>query len=201
MPMPRPIMSEGTKSRVLGFIEKASKLEAMTDQGLNYKSFCEQLAEVKSSWDTLSIVWPESWMDEKDTFKLAIKGWDDAKSLWEHKIELNSMDNKEINPLGNPTMDSTILLLRSHYEFFASEAAAKLNDTTGIGNDLKRSFDMIDKYTHHPNEVEEALQGNIDYTKHIIKWSLSVSSRLFEKGRDEVKSQIDSPHDEKQARR
>jgi hypothetical protein len=59
---PKPTISEDTKSRVLNFIEKASKLAAMTDQGVAFTPFSDQLAEVKSVWQTLTIVnWPETW--------------------------------------------------------------------------------------------------------------------------------------------
>jgi len=58
---PKPTISDDTKSRVLNFIEKASKLAAMTDQGVAFTPFSDQLAEVKSVWQTLTIVnWPET---------------------------------------------------------------------------------------------------------------------------------------------
>ena len=43
----RPSISEDTKSRVLNFIEKPSKLAAMTDQGVAFTPFSDQLAEVR----------------------------------------------------------------------------------------------------------------------------------------------------------
>ena len=58
---PKSTISDDTKSRVLNFIEKASKLAAMTDQGVAFTPFSDQLAEVKSVWQTLTIVnWPET---------------------------------------------------------------------------------------------------------------------------------------------
>ena len=92
---PPPKLTEDTKSRVLNFIEKGSKLTALTDQGVSFISFSDQLAEVKSVWQTLTLVsWPETWTREKANFESAIEGWDLAKQMWERK------NNKPSDPNG-----------------------------------------------------------------------------------------------------
>jgi hypothetical protein len=77
---------EESKSRVQTLIEKAAKLRAMTDQGVELTRFQDQLAETKAAWDTMSFNgWPAEWQREREGLAAALAAWNLANELWQEK--------------------------------------------------------------------------------------------------------------------
>jgi hypothetical protein len=86
-PPQKPTISEDTKTRVLSLTEKGAKLRTMTEQGIAFTPFKDQLAEVKSASETLSLVgWPPTWNHEQANFESAIEAWNLAIDIWEAKL-------------------------------------------------------------------------------------------------------------------
>lgn len=73
------------KSKLNTFLVEAEKLNVMTEQGVNFQDFRNQLVEVKSSYAAIDS-WPSSYQDERRLFDLAIKGWDLTLNVWDWKI-------------------------------------------------------------------------------------------------------------------
>jgi hypothetical protein len=90
-PTPLPATSkpipDSTQARILSLIEKGSKLRTMTDQGTSLTLFKDQLAEVKSGWETLTIAgWPLTLNHEEANFDSAIQAWSLAADIWDAKL-------------------------------------------------------------------------------------------------------------------
>lgn len=172
---PKPTISEDTKSRVLNFIEKASKLAAMTDQGVAFTPFSDQLAEVKSVWQTLIIVnWPETWNRERANFESAIEGWSLAKEIWERKITMSSNPEDKLEYLMG-----TGKIYASRLQAYAETVTRRTDDQRAL-----RKFDSV-YFKMRPDAKEKMLDPD-----GAIRWCLSTASMSFEKARDGVKSQL-----------
>lgn len=74
------------RAKLDSFIVEATKLNSMTEQGVNYDEFRAQLIEVKSAY-TLIGDWPSSSEDEKQAFDKAIIGWNLTLDVWDVYID------------------------------------------------------------------------------------------------------------------
>jgi hypothetical protein len=169
-PQPTPAISEDTKSRVLDFIEKAAKIDNMTAQGVTYTQFTDQLAEVKSAWQTLTLVsWPETWGKEKAEFESAIDGWNLANEIWGKQIEVSS--------------DSDA---KTDFLFGAGKIYGPRLQAYAATLDHITDQNGLDK-VHIPYDTNNPMSFDPDI---VIKWCLSTSSICFQIARDGVKSHL-----------
>jgi len=83
-----PTPSDLYKSQALKFVEEASKLKSMTEQGVDFATYSDQLAEVHGVYEILSSLWADGLEPEaQENIQLALKGWDYALSFWKLKID------------------------------------------------------------------------------------------------------------------
>lgn len=73
------------KGQIKPFLVEAEKLNIMTEQGVNFQEFKNQLVEVKSTYASIDS-WPVSYQDEKRSFDLAIEGWKLTLVVWDFKV-------------------------------------------------------------------------------------------------------------------
>jgi len=73
------------ESKLNAFLVEAEKLNVMTEQGVNYQDFRNQLVEVKASYAAIDS-WPSSYQDERRLFDLAIRGWELTLDIWDWEI-------------------------------------------------------------------------------------------------------------------
>ncbi len=89
---PKPVpakqpASEESRARIISLLEKAAKLGTMTDQGVTLSPYKDQLAEIKSAWDTMSLIgWPSEWEKEQAMLEVAIDAWTLGLRIWETKV-------------------------------------------------------------------------------------------------------------------
>ena len=84
---PKPKISDALKEQLTRMLEEGTTLMAMTEQGVNYTDYRQQLAEVKGAYDLASATWPPDFAsDARENFEKAFEGWDLALYLWELKI-------------------------------------------------------------------------------------------------------------------
>jgi hypothetical protein len=170
-PQSPPAISEETKARVLDFIEKAAKLDNMADQGVEFAPFSDQLAEVKSAWQTLTLAgWPETWSQEKAQLESAIDGWTLANDIWGEKIQRISDEGTDVNLYAT---SATTYVPRMQ------DCAKTVASMTGSESAIP-GFDIV-YYMKTPTNITP------DFA---IKWCLSTASFCFEKARDGVKSHL-----------
>lgn len=87
-----PRMSDDFKLKISDLLKEGSTLNALTEQGVSFVNFGEQLAITKGAFDLANSVWPEKYNPEaKDLFEKAFTGWNLALTLWNDKI--NKYDN------------------------------------------------------------------------------------------------------------
>jgi len=68
-------------------LEEGATLTAMTEQGVNYANFGQQLAKVKGAYDLATASWPSDFSpDAKGKFDKAFEGWNLTYYLWGLKI-------------------------------------------------------------------------------------------------------------------
>jgi len=84
----KPSISDVFKEQLTRFLEEATTLNAMTEQGVSFTDFRRQLASVKGAYDFASAAWPSDFAPEaRDSIEKAFKGWDLTLYLWNLKIE------------------------------------------------------------------------------------------------------------------
>lgn len=90
-PVPTPTsipISDWFKEQITSFLEEGTKLSQMTEQGLSYRDFQQQLANVKGPYDLASAMWPPGFAPgAQDAIDHALEGWSLALELWGLKIE------------------------------------------------------------------------------------------------------------------
>jgi len=172
---PKPTVSEDTKARVLNFIEKATKLTAMTEQGVAFTPFTDQLAEVKSVWQTLTLInWPETWNREKANFESAIEGWGLAKEIWERKLKMSSDPADKLEYLFGSGK-----IYAPRLQAYAETVTRRTEDQSAL-----REFDLV--YLKMSPEAKEKLL----IPDGAIQWCLSTASLSFDKAREGVKNRL-----------
>lgn len=83
----KPKISDALKEQLTRMLEEGSTLTSMTEQGVNYSDYRQQLAKVKGAYDLASATWSSDFApDAKTTLEKAFEGWDLALFLWELKI-------------------------------------------------------------------------------------------------------------------
>ena len=167
---PKPRISDDTRSRVLNFVEKGSKLSTMTQQGVAFTPFSDQLTDVKSSWETLAVIGlPETWNRERTVLESAIEGWTLAKEIWERKVKAASNQDEDLE---------------------LAVGAAKI-----YGNRLKQYSETAARCTGDDSprrtlEQTGLVDLNIISIDNAIRWSLSTASLSFLKAREGIKLKI-----------
>ena len=78
------------KSNANEFLREGEKLIIMTDQGVSYDNYKDQLAEVKTTYSLLEEDWPPSLETAKGDFDKAIQGWDLVIKVKNIDIERNA---------------------------------------------------------------------------------------------------------------
>jgi hypothetical protein len=82
-----PKMSATMTVRVNDLLKEGAVLNAMTDQGVNYINFSQQLAKTTGAYNLLVAEWPEKYKPEaKAYFDKAFTGWKLAGILWNYKV-------------------------------------------------------------------------------------------------------------------
>ena len=86
IPTPIPtklVISEMFRTQIVKLLEEGTKLTAMTEQGVNYLNFRDQLPNVMSPWDLAVANWPKGFPDNsKEFIYKALNGWQLADSMW-----------------------------------------------------------------------------------------------------------------------
>jgi len=121
------------KSKLNTFLVEAEKLNVMTNQGVNFQDFRNQLVEVKSSYAAIDS-WPSSYQDERRLFDLAIKGWDLTLNVWDWKInytiseglgEVKDYLGEELSPGNNEDRIIGLLMAKAGDYFERGKAGVK----------------------------------------------------------------------------
>ena len=88
----KPKMSDELKSQVLKVLDEGATLTAMTEQGVNYSDFGNQLAKTRGAYNLALSMWADDFAPEaRINFDKAFEGWDLTLYLWNAKI--NELDN------------------------------------------------------------------------------------------------------------
>jgi hypothetical protein len=83
----KPKISDALKEQLTRMLEEGATLTSMTEQGVNYSDYRQQLAKVKGAYDLASATWESDFApDAKANFEKAFEGWDLTLYLWELKI-------------------------------------------------------------------------------------------------------------------
>lgn len=79
---------EKFKADLDAFVANATRLEALTSQGVNRDRFGDQLATVRAQFDLLGREWPSDYkLMAKTQFSQAIHGWTLTYTVWNAEIE------------------------------------------------------------------------------------------------------------------
>lgn len=77
--------------KIDSLVHQASKLAALTSQGVNNGEFNSQLAAVHAEYDLLKVKWREKdWPDGGSKFALAVGSWDTVLIFWNIDIKQRS---------------------------------------------------------------------------------------------------------------
>jgi hypothetical protein len=89
VPTPTPVpISDFFKKQITRFLEEGTKLNAMTEQGVNYADFGQQLASAKGPYELASTAWPPGFATgAQDAIDHALEGWNLAIELWARNID------------------------------------------------------------------------------------------------------------------
>ncbi len=80
------------------FLQQGDKLNYLTEQGVSYMQFKDQLVEVKVSYRAIGEQWPDSLALEKQFFEQAIEGWDLTLEVWEYKLSGKGYPDPSLAP-------------------------------------------------------------------------------------------------------
>ena len=94
-------LSDGFKTQLLSLIQSASKLAAMSKDGVSYKDFADTLDDFKGQKDLADAMWPSDFCPEaKEALGVAQMGWVFTEKLWSAKIS-----NSESTSVGIATLN------------------------------------------------------------------------------------------------
>ncbi len=86
-PTATPDISPLLRQQFTRIVEEGTKLNSMTEQGVNYGDFNDQLAEVRGAYDLAVAEWPAGFAPKaKLDLAQAFKGWELTSDLWALKI-------------------------------------------------------------------------------------------------------------------
>ncbi len=81
------LVSLSMKDKANVFLAQASQLDAMTDVGVNYSDFSDQLELVNSAYATLENPLPPALQAGQASADRALEGWNLAQELWRYTLE------------------------------------------------------------------------------------------------------------------
>lgn len=91
------------------FINDASRLSALTSQGVNNEKFGDQLATVRADFDLLAKAWPSSYKPRaKKEFDLAMQGWQLTYTVWNRSLRRPGDD--ELDVATNPELMTDLVI-------------------------------------------------------------------------------------------
>jgi len=134
------------KTNANEFLREGEKLTIMTEQGVSYDKYKDQLTEVKIAYSLLEEDWPSSLETTKVDFDKAIQGWDLVI-----KVRMKDLDRKAgmINDLA----------IGEVMEYCYDKTSNKFEVDIGSA-DLMIS-DLLPKANHHFEDGKEKLVSAI----------------------------------------
>jgi hypothetical protein len=97
------------RERLDHFIDDASRLSALTSQGVNNEKFGDQLATVRADFDLLDKAWPISYkLRAKHEFELAMQGWQLTYTVWNRSLRRPGDD--ELDVATNPQLMTDLVI-------------------------------------------------------------------------------------------
>jgi hypothetical protein len=76
-------LSSAFRDNLRKFVEQGSRLAALTEQGVSFDRFGDQLASATATYDLLDSTWPKHYKpDAKKEFGEAVIGWKLVHQLW-----------------------------------------------------------------------------------------------------------------------
>lgn len=167
----KPTISDDARSRIIGLLEKAARLRASTEQGIAYEAFKDQLAEVKSAWETSNLVgWPDAWKAEHELIDVSIQAWSFALELWEIRVKIERLR------LGG--IDSNMPVNVSRQKEFSKMASTVTGD--------KSVSDRLDKLIGPPQDDGQQYIRSKDATE----WYFLVASLALDRSRDGLRTKL-----------
>jgi len=86
--IPSPTLDVNFKRQLGSFLDGGLKLKSLTNKGVNYSDYSEQLKATKVSFELACAMWPSDFaLDAKNNFTKALEGWGMALDLWHYQIE------------------------------------------------------------------------------------------------------------------
>ena len=166
----KPAVSEESKTRIIAMLEKGSKLRATTESSLTLSTFKNQLADVKSGYETVTLVgWPTGWQAEQGLFEAAIDGWSLGQHIWETQLGLAGLDRFSFS----------------------------INAYAMYGDKLKALSVVVDKRTGDKDiskKFESSLRlSGTDTTimaDKAIQWCFTAATKAFDKSREGLRIKI-----------
>lgn len=90
-----PTLSDLFKAQVVRFVEEASSLKAMTEQGVNFVEYSQKLSAVRSIYEILGTLWTDDFkVETQEIIQKAVEGWDCAYLLWDLKLNYEHSINE-----------------------------------------------------------------------------------------------------------
>src|SRR2546421_11356878 len=84
-------------ARLDHFIDDASRLLALTSQGVNNEKFGDQLATVRADFDLLTKTWPSGYKPGvMREFELAMQGWQLTYTVWNRSLRHPGDDELDV---------------------------------------------------------------------------------------------------------
>jgi hypothetical protein len=97
------------QGRLDHFIDDASRLSALTSQGVNNEKFGDQLATVRADFDLLTKAWPSGYKPRaKQEFERALQGWQLTYTVWNRS--LRRPGNDELDAATNPELMADLVI-------------------------------------------------------------------------------------------
>lgn len=95
----KPNIPSDLKTKLNKLLADGSVLNAMTEQGVTYSDYSQQLAQTKADYDLARATWPSDLLPEaQQAFDRAFEGWALVHYLWDAKIrDLDTPTEPDIN--------------------------------------------------------------------------------------------------------
>lgn len=85
------------QARLDHLINDASRLMALTSQGVNNEKFGDQLATVRADFDLLTNAWPSGYKPRaRQEFELAMQGWQLTYTVWNRSLRRPGDDELDV---------------------------------------------------------------------------------------------------------
>lgn len=87
-PTTKPEISETFKEQLMRFLEEATTLNAMTEVGVSYLNYQQQLGKAAGAYQLASVSWPPNFAPKaRNSLDKAFEGWELALELWSLKVQ------------------------------------------------------------------------------------------------------------------